>query len=108
MPCLHKFHEYLELETIDFEPNTLIVGTFNPAWPAENPAEWFYGRIRNNYFWDVLPRIYDPILNLRRGNHLQWKQFCSVNGIALTDFITSINDADEANEEHQEILASYL
>ena len=30
MACIHKFANYLYLERIDFEPTTLIIGTFNP------------------------------------------------------------------------------
>ncbi len=108
MGCEHKFSEYLNLEKIDFKPTTLIVGTFNPSWPAGNNAEWFYGRTARNYLWDVLPRLYFPNLNLRQQTHLQWKEFCSNNRIALTDIISKINDANEANEEHQEILRTYL
>lgn len=29
MACTHKFHQYLNLNNLDFEPTTLIVGTFN-------------------------------------------------------------------------------
>lgn len=108
MPCYHKFQKYLNLDRIDFEPEVLIIGTFNPAWPQGNNAEWFYGRTRNNYFWDVLPRIYDGNINLRKQGAHTWKTFCHDNGIALTDIITSINDAVEENEKHHEILKTYL
>lgn len=100
MACIHKFHQYLQLNNLDFEPTTLIVGTFNPGWEnINNNAQWFYGRTRNNYFWDVLPRIYEDV-NLRQQTHLQWKQFCSRNGIALTDLLQSINDANPENPNH--------
>lgn len=108
MACLHKFHQYLNLERLDFQPTTLIVGTFNPSWPAPNSSAWFYGRTKNNYFWDVLPRLYNPNLNLRRATGEDWKSCCSQNNIALTDIIYRINDADENNEEHQEVLRTYL
>lgn len=108
MACVHKFEAYLNLERLDFEPTTLIVGTFNPSWPLDNPAQWFYGRTKNNYLWDVLPRLYYPTINLRQGNHIQWKEFCAQNAIALTDIITCINDANDENEGHREILRSYL
>ena len=109
MPCPHKFQEYLNLEKIDFLPEILIVGTFNPAWPEGNYAEWFYGRIRNNYFWDVLPRMIDPELSLRqKGIHTsEWKLFCKQNKIALTDLIYSIEDADSQDSAHRETLKSY-
>lgn len=108
MPCLHKFQEYLNLERIDFQPTTLVVGTFNPAWPAGNDAEWFYGRVSNNYFWDVLPRLYEHGLNLRWATPANWKAFCSQYGIALTDIITCINDADERVEAHRDLLGKYV
>jgi len=46
MPCFHKFLNYLNLETLDFEPTTLIVGTFNPEWPIGNNAMWFLWKNR--------------------------------------------------------------
>ncbi len=116
MACPHKFHDYLNLRKgylnpalneLDFEPTTLIVGTFNPSWPENNKAEWFYGRTRNNYLWDVLPRLYNAN-NLRKSKPQDWRQFCFTNKIALTDLITSIEDADQSNEEHQDVLATYL
>jgi hypothetical protein len=106
MPCLHKFHEYLNLDGIDFVPTTLIVGTFNPIWPEDNPAEWFYGRIGNNYFWDVLPRVYGQDSLIDEG-HLEWKSFCSVKGIAITDFISCIEDACPENPQHIEWLGGF-
>ncbi|MBD0333667.1 MAG: hypothetical protein ICV66_13555, partial [Chitinophagaceae bacterium] len=92
MACLHKFHLYLNLERLDFEPTTLIVGTFNPSWPATNTAEWFYGRThdkqgtQNNNFWDVLPRLYggDSLINK---TPTEWKTFCHNKQIAITDII---------------------
>jgi hypothetical protein len=107
MPCIHKFHDDLHLDNLDFEPTTLIVGTFNPSWPEPNPALWFYGRTRKNYFWDVLPRILNGE-NLRNATVNEWKPFCSQHYIALTDMLTSIDDAEEDNEEHRDILRTYL
>jgi len=120
MPCLHKFHEYLNIskgylnsnsKELDFNPVTLIVGTFNPSWPEGNEANWFYGRIKNNYFWDVLPRLYNHPMSLRNNNlnnHSDWKKFCFDKKIVITDLISEITDADENNVEHQEILKTYL
>jgi len=107
MPCIHKFVDDLTLEKIDFNPLTLIVGTFNPDWNnLGNTAQWFYGRTRNNYFWDVLPRLYgeDP---LRLATATEWKGFCRTHQIALTDLIASIDDADEDNAEHLTYLKNY-
>jgi hypothetical protein len=107
MVCLHKFADDLSLERLNFEPNTLIIGTFNPGWDKlNNTATWFYGRTRNNYFWDVLPRVYgQPDLRLK--NHHDWKAFCHRNNIAMTDLIHSIDDADDNNPDHIAYLSSY-
>lgn len=107
MPCTHKFQEYLNLHLLDFVPTTLIIGTFNPSWGNGNQAEWFYGRTGNNYFWDVLPRLYNPELNLRNSTAVEWKEFCKNNCIALTDLIDTIVDADQDNEEHRNLIAGY-
>jgi len=107
MPCTHKFADYLNLNGLDFEPTTLIIGTFNPGWvEINNNADWFYGRTRNNYFWDVLPRIYEGV-NLRQQNSQHWKEFCSRNSIALTDLLFSIDDADVNNPAHLESISNY-
>lgn len=106
MPCQHKFHQYLNLERIDFEPTTLIIGTFNPSWPLNNQAEWFYGRTDNNTFWDVLPRLYQPE-SLIDATPAAWKQFCHDKKVAITDLISCINDADEDNPQHRTWLGDY-
>ena len=108
MPCPHKFEKYLTLQRLDFEPTTLVVGTFNPTWPASNYAPWFYGRTQRNYFWDVLPRLCNPGLNLRGATPAEWKAFCSDYQLALTDIITCINDADEHKEAHRNSLSKYV
>ncbi len=105
MPCPHKFQQYLNLDNLDFEPTTLIVGTFNPSWPEENNAEWFYGRT-GNYFWEVLPRIYGE-QSLREHGPNEWKLFCRRNRIAITDLITCIQDADRQNNNHHNYLANF-
>lgn len=112
MPCDHKFIDNLNLDHLNFEPTTLIVGTFNPEWPAGNNAEWFYGRThdeygnRNNNFWDVLPRFYNEP-SLINATPADWKIFCSRNHIALTDLITTINDADQENPDHIALLRGF-
>lgn len=106
MSCKHKFQSYLDLSRIEFEPTTLIVGTFNPAWPASNRAHWFYDRPGNNCFWEVLPRLYGEGW-LSGAGQSEWKQFCLRQQIALTDLISSIDDAEPANPEHNRILAGY-
>jgi len=111
MPCNHKLIRDLDIERIDFEPTTLVVGTFIPEWPANN-VEWFYGQTHDaegkpsNNFWDILPRIYgEP--GLIDATPAQWKQFCRNKLIAITDLISSIDDADPGNPEHVKVLAGY-
>lgn len=106
MACHHKFQSYLNLQRIDFKPTTLIVGTFNPAWPEGNYSEWFYGRTANNYFWDILPRMFSE-KGLRYKTHVEWKRFCKQHKVALTDLITSIDDADIDNQNHLKYLKTY-
>lgn len=98
MACKHKFYNDLN-PILDFEPETLIVGTFNPEFPSTNKAEWFYGRIKNN-FWYVLPKVYGDE-SLRGKSPKEWKQFCKKRKIIITDLIASIDDADRTNEEHR-------
>jgi len=112
MPCPHKFRDQLDLAQLDYEPETLIVGTFNPAWPAENTARWFYGRThdaqghRSNNFWEVLPQVYDEG-SLIDSVPVEWKAFCRRHRIAITDLIAGIADADEENPEHVNWLSGY-
>jgi len=106
MACFHKFHDFLDLKRIDFEPVTLIVGTFSPAWPDSNTAEWFYGRTANNYFWDVLPRLYNEP-SLINATPAEWKQFCHNKQIAITDLISSIDDAMPGDIKHSKILGGF-
>jgi hypothetical protein len=104
MPCDHKFQSYLNLEKIDFEPTTLIVGTFVPEWPA-GAAEWFYGRTASNYFWDVLPRLYGEA-SLINATPAEWKTFCHDKQIAITDLISCLDDADADNHQHVKALTN--
>ena len=107
MVCIHKFARDLSLERLYFQPSTLVVGTFNPGWNhLINSAGWFYGRTHNNYFWDVLPRIYGHA-SLREAPISVWKDFCRQNRIALTDLIASIDDANEDNPDHLAYIASF-
>lgn len=113
MACIHKFHNWLDLERVNFRPTTLIIGTFNPSWPIQNNnSEWFYGRThdingnQNNNFWEVLPRLYG-FNSLINSNADVWKRFCLNNRIAITDIINSVNDADEQNDNHQRMMGSF-
>lgn len=106
MACPHKFQKDLYLEGLDFEPDTLIVGTFNPAWPASNAAGWFYGRTKDTCFWDVLPRLYGQPSLIDAGP-ADWKAFCRDHKLALTDLIASIDDADPDNAKHNKMLGGF-
>ncbi|GAA4459601.1 hypothetical protein GCM10023093_00850 [Nemorincola caseinilytica] len=106
MACRHKFHSYLHLERLEHEPTTLIVGTFDPEWPTGNTAEWFYGRTGDSYFWNVLPRLYGGA-SLINASPAEWKRFCSEHGIALTDLIASIDDADPHHRHHPKMLGGF-
>lgn len=102
----NKFQSELDLGLIDYEPTTLIVGTFNPGMPVDNPASWFYGRTNSNCFWNVLPRLYGEA-SLAHATANEWKQFCREKQIAITDLISSIDDAGPANPEHNKALAGF-
>jgi len=106
MACKHKFYDDLELKKIDFKPTILFVGTFNPAWPASNYAEWFYGRTDANYFWEVLPGLFNERSMLCSKPH-DWKTFCKRNKLAVTDMIKEITTADMKNDLHKEMLSKY-
>lgn len=106
MICKHKFYEDLNLSYIDYNPEILIVGTFNPSWPEANYSKWFYGRTDANYFWDVLPRMFEGE-SLLTAKPNEWRAFCKRNKIALTDLIKEITCFDKENLEHKSILATY-
>lgn len=106
MSCSNKFHSYLSLERIDFEPATLIVGTFDPEWPDKDKREWFYGNTEINRLWDILPKLYgEP--SLINATAAEWKQFCRSKHVAITDLISSIDDADPGNKDHISILTAH-
>lgn len=106
MPCKHKFHNELTLAHLDYEPEILIVGSFSPEWPADNTAEWFYGRTDESLFWDVLPRVFNSESLLSAGA-VEWRQFCKEHKIAFTDLISEIEDADPASRKHQKMLGGF-
>ena len=106
MACNHKFRNELYLKNLGYEPETLIVGTFNPEWPKENYASWFYGRVDKNNLWEVLPRIYNKP-SLREKDVSAWRIFCKEHKIAFTDLIECIKDADEKESDDVELLAGY-
>lgn len=106
MPCNHKFRKHLLLDGLDFEPETLIVGSFDPEWPASNTAQWFYGRTATTHLWEVLPRIYgEP--SLIDAPAAEWQQFCRRNKIAFTDLISGIDDADPSKKNHDRMMGGF-
>jgi hypothetical protein len=106
MPCSHKFSKYLTLDKLDFEPTTLIVGTFSPEGIDANEALWLFGRTDEVFFWDILPRLYNEP-SLQQASAADWKQFCKRHRIAITDLISTIEDADAANKQHAKILSGF-
>lgn len=106
MACVHKFAAFLDLESLDFGPETLIVGTFNPSWPKENAATWFYGRTETSLFWEILPRLYGAASMIDRPA-AEWMKFCADKKIALTDLIRRLGDAEPENPAHVKMLAGY-
>jgi hypothetical protein len=108
MPCHHKFIQDLQLQYVDWEVKTLFIGTFNPGWSecANNYAEWFYGRTQRNEFWCILPTIHENV-SLLNGNRNSWIEFCRRNGIAITDIVASINDADPAIAAHRNAICKF-
>ena len=95
--CPHKFIYDLQLDYVEWEVNTLFIGTFNPGCCANEDieADWFYGRTQNNMFWDTLGYIYEnnPLLG-QQGNPELWIAFCRKHKLAVTDLISKINDVD--------------
>jgi hypothetical protein len=105
MACNHKFKSDLNISYAkDWLPETLIVGTFNPEWTDNNSAQWFYGRVENNFFWSVLPQIYGEKSMLCK-DVKDWKRFCQNNKIALTDLIECITTANY--DEHKNIISGF-
>ncbi len=102
--CLHKSSRYLKLDYVNWEVNTLFIGTFSPGCCANNYAEWFYGRTSRNMFWDTLGFYYEnnPMLG-KNGNTAEWMAFCKRNKLAVTDLIRAINGI---NPEDQSIADS--
>lgn len=108
--CPHKFIYDLQLGYVEWEVNTLFIGTFNPGCCAneDNEAEWFYGRTQNNMFWDTLGYIYEnnPLLG-QQGNHELWIAFCRKHKLAVTDLISKINDFDLNGNEYSDLCIGF-
>jgi hypothetical protein len=113
MACKHKFFYELKLEHLDYDPTTLIIGTFNPGWDhIGNTATWFYGRThdkkgkQNNNFWDVLPQIYNEP-SLINNNVNDWKDFCKRHRIAITDMISQVYGAIPSQQNDISVIRSF-
>jgi len=105
MACKHKFINDLHIEyAIEWKPEILIVGTFNPEWADNNSADWFYGRTENNYFWKVLPELFNEESMLCSTKEY-WMRFCKTHKIAITDLIEDITTANK--EEHKNIINGF-
>jgi hypothetical protein len=66
MPVDHKFlthnfgngfetHNAILNITPDYEPEVLIIGTFNPDTPGNNDSDFYYSR---NYFWPAFKNLF--------------------------------------------------
>jgi len=109
MSCIHRFLGYHIENSLfsDWDIDTLIIGTFNPIWNFNNSnsAQYFYGRTKNNYFWDVLPLTLNQ-KGLRINSADDWIDFLKKNKIGLTDLVLNIIDADNKNNDHYCLLKS--
>lgn len=103
MACQHRFLGLHQPDSLlpDWEIDYLFIGTFNPAWnfPGRQAAPYFYGRVDNNYFWDLVPELWDED-RMRGAAENVWIDFLQGKRIGITDLIVSIDDANEADEEH--------
>lgn len=108
MPCHHKFINDLQLQYVDWEVNTLFIGTFNPGWEScdNNYAQWFYGRVQRNKFWCILPACHNQPA-LINGNRGIWIDFCSEHRIAITDIVEKLANADEFNPGHRNLICNF-
>lgn len=107
MPCIHRFlGKYIDNSLFpNWDYDYLFIGTFNPGWTFEKGqnAKYFYGRTRNNYFWDLVPEIWDGV-KMRKMDFKRWEDFLKKNRIGVTDIIKKIIDADYTNSIHVEKL----
>lgn len=108
MACRHKFIADLQLEYVNWEVRSLFIGTFNPSWAAciKNNSEWFYGRTARNSFWCVLSQLHEGLPNNASGR-TEWIDFCRRNGIAVTDILRMIDNADENNPDHRTMVCKF-
>lgn len=96
---VHKFNESdlipLEQNPLQGSYHMLVIGTFNPA-RNDNPAQWFYGRPENE-FWYLFPRMMgfqslhpaDTDETLTRA-YDSWTQFCIEKRIIIIDIFKEV------------------
>ncbi|MFI5159490.1 MAG: hypothetical protein ACHQF4_11535 [Sphingobacteriales bacterium] len=107
MACDHKFSNDLLIGYANWEVRTLFIGTFNPSWLCcNNSANWFYGRTSRNEFWCILAKIHQNN-SLINGNRAIWIEFCKRNNLAITDIITSLDNANENNATHRDNICNF-
>lgn len=102
MPIYHKFMQELSLESLSYIPRILFINTFIADCQAEKSTKWFYGNLqgdlgnlnRGNYFWAIVPRLFNELSLKFEGAEALWKDFCEDYGIACTSLISSINDKE--------------
>lgn len=103
MACQHRFLGKHQPNSLlpNWEFDYLFIGTFNPAWNFNTgeSAPYFYGRTRNNYFWDLVPDIWDN-RKMRKSNANEWETFLQQKRIGITDIIKVIQDADNNIQQH--------
>jgi len=84
------------LSTTPYDPEVLIVGTFNHGWSWNN-ADFFYGR--GMYMWPVLSNLFihnsNIILAPRNQNNIpnldQIFEICSIGKLCFADVILGLN-----------------
>jgi len=117
MPIQHKFYhkdwgngfatERAILTTTPYDPEVLILGTFNPTMPG-NMADFFYGR---NYFWPAFANLFthgQPLLLSRRDHQAVPEpmlqhifDLCELLRLSFADLVAGILHHD--NPAYEEI-----
>lgn len=108
MGCKHKFFGIEDYDGLipKWYFDKLIIGTFNPSnlFHETNTAQFFYQR-KKNYFWDVMPLLFNANGINKENTSLQ-KEFLIKNRIGITDILTCIVDADKNVEEHKRLIST--
>lgn len=86
----HKFLSHF----ISKETELLVIGTFNPN-SKDNPAEFFYGRIRN-YLWRLLPIAFGEE-DLKNKSVVEKINFIQKHKIDFIDLIKEVDVDCETN-----------